>query len=81
MNLEARTKDGSLMALISGNSALRYYAILEKSDKVEKENISINNKGVFSCFRVTYPGGISLTMLKGEIEILLGHGDYIKVIP
>ncbi len=81
MNLEARTKDGSLMALISGNSALRYYAILEKSDKVEKENISINNKGVFSCFKVTYPGGISLTMLKGEIEILLGHGDYIKVIP
>jgi hypothetical protein len=81
MELEARTKDGSLMALISGNSALRYYAILEKSDKVEKENISINNKGVFSCFKVTYPGGISLTMLKGEIEILLGHGDYIKVIP
>ncbi len=81
MELEARTKDGSLMALISGNSALRYYAILEKSDKVEKENISINNKGVFSCFKVTYPGGISLTMLKGEIEILLGLGDYIKVIP
>ncbi len=81
MELEARTKDGSLMALISGNSALRYYAILEKSDKVEKENISINNKGVFSCFKVTYPEGISLTMLKGEIEILLGHGDYIKVIP
>ncbi len=81
MELEARTKDGSLMALISGNSALRYYAILEKSDKVEKENISINNKGVFSCFRVTHPGGIYLTILNGEIEILLGHGDYIKVIP
>jgi len=81
MELEARTKNGTLMVSIKGNSALRYYSVLEKSDKVNKENISINNKGVFSCFKVTYPGGISLTMLKGEIEILLGHGDYIKVIP
>jgi len=81
MELEARTKNGTLMVSIKGNSALRYYSVLEKSDKVNKENISINNKGDFSCFKVTYPGGISLTMLKGEIEILLGHGDYIKVIP
>ncbi len=80
MELEARTKTGTLLVSIKGNSALRYYSVLEKSDKVNKENISINNKGDFSCFHVTYPGGICLTLLK-EIEILLGPGDYIKIIP
>ena len=81
MELEIRTKEGTLIGMVKGKTALYQYQNLVQKDwfKAERKNLKTSNAPNFITHLVL-TCIVDCKMFFGEMEIWLAKGDYIKII-
>ena len=80
MELEIRTKEGTLVGKMKGKSALYQYQMI-----VESYNFVVERKSLKTSKETEYKPYLVMTckvdsiLTYGEMEIWLAKGDYIKI--
>lgn len=81
MQLEIRTKEGTLVGYIKGKSALMQYQKI-----IESQNFDIERKNLKTAKEKEYKLYLLMTckvdciLTYGEMEIWFGKGDYLKIL-
>ena len=81
MKLEIRTKEGIMIGIIKGKTALYQYQNLVEKDwlKSERKNLKTESQHEFITYLVL-TCIVDFKLCFGEMELWLGKGDYIKIV-
>jgi len=81
MELEIRTKEGTLVGKIKGKSAMFQYQKI-----IESQNFDVERKNLKTASDKEYKPYLLMTckvdciLTYGEMEIWFGKGDYLKIL-
>jgi hypothetical protein len=81
MELEIRTKEGTLIGYIKGKSAMYQYQNIIASDNfvVERKNLKTASDKEYKPY-LLMTCKVDCKLFYGEMEIWFGKGDYLKIL-